>query len=474
MWFRSDLRISDNTALNRACESASDGVIAVFALCPAQWSDHGWGSMKVDFVLRNLRILSQYLDRINIPLLLVRAPRFAAVPAKILGLAKRQRCAGLFFNQEHEVNEKRRDEQVMKLFYQAGLAVQAFTDQTILDVSRLRTGSGGWYTVFTPFKRRWLATVQQEGPPPLRAGPRKRKATGIRPDPVPESLRGFSGPARAGLWPAGEKEAHKRLRLFVSRRIDGYHMKRDLPGEPGTSELSPYLACGALSGRQCLAAAMEANDGRLDAGRKGVTTWISELIWREFYRHVLMGFPRVCMDKPFRLETDQLAWREDETQFRTWCEGRTGVPIVDAGMRQLTRTGWMHNRARMIAAMFLTKDLFIDWRWGERYFMQHLVDGDFASNNGGWQWCASTGTDAAPYFRIFNPFSQSGRYDPDGAYIRRFVPELAGLPADALHDPRGIAAPGLKYPALGLDRAACRARVLSAFKKLRRQKLTKR
>lgn len=468
MWFRSDLRISDNTALSHACRSASEGVVAVFAICPRQWTDHGWGSVKVDFVLRNLRALSESLAGIDIPFLFVHVPGFEAMPAKMLDIAREHKCGALFFNQEHEVNEQRRDEEARKLFEKAGLPVRSFVDQTILDVSRLRTSSGGWYTVFTPFKRKWLETAKEEGPSSVSARPRRQKPMGIQPDSIPRSFQSFTGPVRDELWPEGEKEAQKRLKLFLSKRIGDYHWKRDLPFEPGTSELSPYLASGVLSARQCLAAAMEANNGRLDAGNKGATTWISELIWREFYRHILMGFPRVCMDKPFRLKTDRLPWREDETQFQAWCEGRTGVPIVDAGMRQLAQTGWMHNRVRMIAAMFLTKDLFIDWRWGERHFMQHLVDGDLASNNGGWQWSASTGTDAAPYFRIFNPFHQSKRYDPDGEYIRRFVPELASVQANALHDPRGIASLGSKCPGLSLDRAACRSRVLGAFKNLMR------
>lgn len=201
-----------------------------------------------------------------------------------------------------------------------------------------------------------------------------------------------------------------------------------------------------------------------------MTIWISKLIWREFYRRIPIGFPRVCMNRPFRLETDGLAWREDETQFRAWRAGRTVVPIVGAGTRQLAQTGWMHNRVRMIAARFLTKDVFIDWRWVERHFMQHLVDGDFAGNNGGWQRSASTGTDAAPYSRMFNPFSQSRRYDPDGGYIRRFVPELADVPTAALHDAGGIRSLGVKYSGLTFDRASARDRVLSAFKSLKRQR----
>ena len=262
--------------------------------------------------------------------------------------------------------------------------------------------------------------------------------------------------------------ARRWLRAFVSKRIESYHTLRDMPAEDGTSALSPYLAAGALSPRQCLHAAMEANRGRAASGKKGVTTWISELIWREFYRHVLIGFPRVCMNRPFRVETDRLPWRDDEDQFAAWCQGHTGVPIVDAGMRQLAETGWMHNRVRMITAMFLTKDLFIDWRWGQRHFMHHLIDGDFANNNGGWQWSASTGTDAAPYFRIFNPFSQSRRFDPEGQYIRRYVPELKALSADEIHEPSADVARKCRYPRPIVGHAEARTSAIAAFRRLGR------
>jgi deoxyribodipyrimidine photo-lyase len=196
-------------------------------------------------------------------------------------------------------------------------------------------------------------------------------------------------------------------------------------------------------------------------------TWISELIWREFYRHVLVGYPRVCKGRAFRPETEDVRWRNDETGFRAWCEGRTGFPVVDAAMRQLARTGWMHNRLRMIAASFLVKDLLVDWRRGESWFMEHLVDGDFASNNGGWQWAASTGTDAQPYIRVFNPTTQSRRFDPDGEFLRRFLPELADLPAPAVHDPTPEQRRARDYPSPLVDHAAARLRAIRAFESLK-------
>ncbi|MBN2560427.1 MAG: deoxyribodipyrimidine photo-lyase [Phycisphaerae bacterium] len=466
MWFRSDLRVQDNAALHHACKAADKGAIAVFVICPKQWASHDWGSMKVDFVLRSVSALSAALAKLNIPLVLIRSEHFAQVPGKLLALARRYACDALYFNREYEVNEQQRDREVTTWFREHHRAVHTITDQVIVDVGRLRTGTGGYYTVFTPFKRKWCHVLKEEGLPTALPRPRRQERIGIEPAAIPATLKGFAGHLRQDLWPAGEQVAHKRLRTFVSRKIGDYHRARDFPAGDDTSSLSPYLAVGVLSPRQCLRAALEANNGKLDSGKQGVTTWISELVWREFYRHVLIGFPRVCRGRPFKPETDGLPWRDDEEQFAAWCAGRTGFPIVDAGMRQLAQTGWMHNRLRMIVAMFLTKDLFIDWRWGERYFMQHLVDGDFASNNGGWQWSASTGTDAAPYFRMFNPLSQGRRCDPDGSFIRRFVPELAGLPDSRVHrlDEQSLAA--TDYPPPIIDHERARKFVTQAFRRL--------
>jgi deoxyribodipyrimidine photo-lyase len=200
----------------------------------------------------------------------------------------------------------------------------------------------------------------------------------------------------------------------------------------------------------------------------GATTWISELTWRDFYAHVMVGFPRVSMNRPFKLKTNTVAWRKSEKEFEAWKNGQTGYPIVDAGMRQLNQTGWMHNRLRMVTAMFLTKHLLIDWRWGERYFMQKLIDGDLAANNGGWQWSTSTGTDSVPYFRIFNPFSQSKRFDPDGIFIKTFCPELTDVPAKPLHEAtkltNSVKEFNVDYPGFIVEYKKCRERALKVFK----------
>ncbi len=468
MWFRADLRVTDNTALYHACKAADDGVLAVFALCPKQWSQHDWGSTKVDFLLRNLTALSESLTKLNIPLTLVQTGTFSSVPAKLVQFAKKQNCDTLFLNREYEVNEVERDRAVSRRFETEGIQVREFTDQVILDVAEIRTGKGGWYTVYTPFRRKWCAALEELGPPRIWPKPRRQAALGIKSDPIPNKLSGFTRGSRSDLWPAGEKEAAKRLRRFIRERIESYQENRDFPAVDGTSTLSPYLSAGVISPRQCLEGAIVANGGRVSSGLPGASTWINELIWREFYRHILMGFPRVCKSRPFKLETDKLPWRKDHKQFEAWCAGRTGFPLVDAGMRQLVQTGWMHNRLRMVVAMFLSKDLFIDWRWGERFFMQHLVDGDFASNNGGWQWSASTGTDAAPYFRIFNPFSQSRKFDPKGEFIKRFVPELSSLANRAVHGPSPAEADATDYFVPIVDRGESRKKVVQEFKKLRR------
>lgn len=474
MWFRSDLRVEDNTALAAACAEA-DEIVGVFVVSPEQWGAHDWGAMKVDFVLRDVLALREELQALNIPLLLLRVDRFADVAQALLDIADGLQCEGVWFNDEYEVNERDRDERVERSFSERGLRVVRHADQTIVDVTTIRTKSGDWYTVFTPFKRRWLEIWRDDGGLPTSPTPRKRERapeieTGaegdlaLAPAQLANIVAEFDGTTRPDLWPAGEREAQRRLARFVAERIRDYDQRRDFMAVNGTSVLSPYLACGVVSARQCFEAARAANQGRADGGANGISTWISELIWREFYRHVLVGYPRVCRNQAFRREVDQrVDWQDDERAFDRWRTGQTGYPIVDAAMRQLEQTGWMHNRARMIVAMFLTKHLLIDWRWGERHFMRRLVDGDFASNNGGWQWSAATGTDAAPYFRIFNPFSQSKKFDADGDYIRRFVPELADAPEAALHDPDKLSELDLDYPAPIIQHAAARERALSAF-----------
>ncbi|GAB4546152.1 MAG: deoxyribodipyrimidine photo-lyase [Phycisphaerales bacterium] len=469
MWFRSDLRVEDNTALHHACLDEDDGVVAVFNIPTQQWHDHDWGGNKVDFVLRSLRALSDRLSTLNIPLRIVRTERFDTLPDHLLTLARSCGCDALYFNREYEVNERARDEAVADAFDAGAIPVRAFHDQTVLEPDAFRTGAGDFYSVYTPFRRKWQEHYTQ-GRVQTLAAPRKRSEIDVTSDEIPASLPGFETTYDPDAWPAGEEAAKRRLTAFAKRAIGAYDEQRDPPGEDGTSMLSPHLAIGSISARQCMRSAIEANNDALELTDSGPGVWMSELVWREFYKHVLVGFPRVSRGRAFQRKTEKIEWSYDKEDFSKWCAGQTGFPIVDAGMRQLRQTGWMHNRVRMIVAMFLTKDLFIDWRWGERWFASHLVDLDFASNNGGWQWSASTGTDAQPYFRVFNPWSQSKKCDPDGVYIRRYVPELADVPAVALHDEKKLAEArerlGIDYPTPMVDRTRTKDKVVKAFKAL--------
>jgi len=312
--------------------------------------------------------------------------------------------------------------------------------------------------------------IPPDSPPPRLVGPSNVRSLSIPTQPALPSVVPF---------PPGEAEAQRRLRAFADGDdppIYRYSETRNRLDVAGTSQLSPYLRFGMLSARQAAVAALTAIAAAPNAkARNSAETWLNELIWREFFVSILYHFPQV-RKQSFRVNLKDIAWENDEAAFTAWCEGRTGYPVVDAAMRQLVQTGWMHNRARMIVASFLVKDLLIDWRWGERWFMQHLVDGDPAANNGGWQWTAGTGTDAAPYFRVFNPVLQSKKFDPDGTCVRHWVPELHGVPDKFIHQPWKMPLDvqqaagciiGQHYPAPIVDHAWARKRALAAYAEAR-------
>ena len=459
VWFRQDLRVSDNTALWRACEDPKAEVVGVFCATPQQWAEHDMAPIRQQFIRRNLVTLQRALGDLNIPLVVLEGSDYADAVTQVLRFLEAHSTDAVFINQEYAVNERERDAQ-FKAALPAAMRCHWHHDFGIAPLGLL-TKTGNPYTVFSPYKRawieRWLRAPNLSNPVPA---PRT-VASAVVASPIqpPDPLRTDS------LWPAGEVAARARLDDFCARRLKAYKAHRDLPALPGTSELSPYLAAGVISPRVCLETALHANDGLLQGGDQGADTWISELIWRDFYIHILDTFPRVSMNRCFRPEGERIPWRDAPDDFRAWCEGRTGYPIVDAAMRQLVQTGWMHNRLRMLVAMFLTKQLLLDWRWGERFFMQHLIDGDLGANNGGWQWAASTGTDAAPYFRIFNPVTQSEKFDASGEFIRRFVPELSELSDKEIHLPPPIIRASLAtpYPEPIVELKFARTRALEAF-----------
>ncbi|HVK99206.1 MAG TPA: deoxyribodipyrimidine photo-lyase [Dongiaceae bacterium] len=465
VWFRSDLRLQDNPALYAACQHPGP-VVAIYLFTPEQFAAHDVGLVRQRFLIENLMCLSRDLAKIGIPLLVERCSRFDDSVLTLVNLCHQHRIIQLHFNEEYELNEQRRDTTAFLALHQSGVSVQRHQDQVLLAPGSVMTGQGSPFRVFTPFKRAWLQLARRDAVQPLPV-PRKRAPAPVIPT-AAESLEHWvpAQPANA-FWPAGSKQALRRLDQFVASRIEQYQAQRDFPLLDGTSQLSPYLAVGALSIRACFHAALNANRFEWDSGNPGIQTWISELIWREFYKHLIFNFPDLCKGRAFQPATEAVRWQRNPTLLLAWQEGRTGFPIVDAAMRQLSSLGWMHNRLRMVTAMFLTKHLFIHWHEGERWFMQHLIDGDFAANNGGWQWSASTGADAAPYFRVFNPTRQSERFDADGGFIRHWLPELKGLTGKQIHDPTPMERQLCGYPQPIVDHRAAVDRIKQEFQSIK-------
>ncbi|NTY95378.1 deoxyribodipyrimidine photo-lyase [Pseudomonas putida] len=469
-WLRSDLRIDDNTALSAATERGP--TIALWLVSPGQWQAHDDAACKVDFWLRNLRDLRQSLEGLNIPLLIRKIDTWDQAPQAVLEVCRQHQVASAHWNEEYGINEQRRDDATRALLEKSGIQAHSHLDQLFFRPGTILTRSGDYFQVFSQFKKTCLEHLHRSLPA-LAHRVKRQAPLHIPADPVPQHVDGFETPTRAlrEYWPAGEAEAQGRLSRFLDEAIDDYQLQRDLPAKPGTSQLSTYLAAGVISPRQCLHGALASNRGEFDSGSTGVQTWINELLWREFYKHILSGYPQVSRHRAFRAQTEALPWRNAPADLEAWEQGRTGFPIIDAAMRQLQDTGWMHNRLRMVVAMFLSKNLLIDWRKGERHFMRHLIDGDLAANNGGWQWSASTGTDAVPYFRIFNPISQSQRFDPQGHFIRHWLPELRDISEKTIHEPmksRDLFVNNLYHSPM-VDLSRSRQRALEAFKALPRR-----
>ncbi|MEN6542580.1 deoxyribodipyrimidine photo-lyase [Parvibaculum sp.] len=468
VWFRHDLRLADNPAL-AAAVATGDEILPLYILDDAtslggasNWWLHG-----------SLDALAGELARRAAPLVLRRGPAADVLPA----LAAETKASAVFWNRCYEPLSIARDKALKQALVASGIEVKSFNGGMLAEPWELQTGSGGPYKVFTPFWRSLAARAPFAAPLPA---PKKLRAAAHFPsdDLSRWNLRpakpDWAGGLRAA-WRPGEKHAAARLSFFLDELVAGYATMRDFPAMEGTSRLSPHLHFGEISPRQVWAAADAASHATPDAA-SGVMSFLREVGWREFTHHLIYHWPEM-VDHAWKPEFEEFPWAHDDALLAAWRRGRTGYPIVDAGMRELWSTGYMHNRVRMIAASFLVKDLLIHWRRGAEWFEDTLVDADLANNRAGWQWVAGSGADAAPYFRIFNPVTQGEKFDADGQYIRRYVPELARLDNRHIHrpweaPPATLAAAGIElgatYPKPIVDHARARERALAALASIKK------
>ena len=459
VWFRRDLRDFDHAALASAL-AAHDRVHCAFVFDTQILDPLPRDDARISFIHDCVAELDHALRAHGGGLHVLHGAARDEIPR----LARALRVQAVFVARDYEPDAVARDEAVGQELRESGIALRGFKDQVVFEVDEVVTAAGKPYSVFTPYRSAWLARLAPHHVAPRAVEPRPGQ---LAPGGELQSLESL-GFRRAALPVEAGMSGARRAWAAFRDRIAGYAEARDFPAREGTSGLSPHLRFGTLSVRELVRFAR----GKRSAGAQA---WLSELVWREFY-FAALGVRPDSVDHAWRGEFDALRWEDDEAGWQAWTQGRTGYPIVDAAMRELAKRGTLHNRLRMVAASFLVKDLGLDWRRGERWFAKHLLDYDQAANVGNWQWCASTGSDAQPWFRIFNPVTQSKRFDPDGEYIRAWVPELARVPPKHLHAPWIMSEAeqraagcivGVDYPPPHVDHAEARRRALARFEAIR-------
>ncbi|MGB7443927.1 MAG: FAD-binding domain-containing protein [Coleofasciculaceae cyanobacterium] len=430
-WHRRDLRISDNIGLAAAYQQ-SPKVIGVFCLDPKILKQDDIAPARVTYMIGCLQDLQECYRQAGSELLILHDKPSQALPI----LADALKAKAVFWNWDVEPYSQQRDQQVREALKEKGIAVQNNWDQLLHAPGEIRTNAGDPYKVYTPFWKNWREQAKAKPAQTLKNAEslteqEQETASSVGAINLPSAQDlGYNWEAELLVAP-GEKAAQEKLEEFCDRSLGEYQEQRNFPSIDGTSKLSAALKFGAIGIRTVWQATESAyNQSRSDETRNNIQTWQQELAWREFYQHAMYFFPELAVG-PYRETFKDFPWENNPVLFQAWCEGKTGYPIVDAAMGQLNETGWMHNRCRMIVASFLTKDLLINWQWGEKYFMQKLYDGDLSANNGGWQWSASSGMDPKP-LRIFNPASQAQKFDFEGEYIRQWLPEISSLDTEYL------------------------------------------
>jgi deoxyribodipyrimidine photo-lyase len=462
-WFRRDLRAVDHAALSHALKNSAK-VYCVFVFDSdilGRLTDKA--DRRVAFIWRSVLELQQALEKLGGGLII----RHGSAIAEITALAEELDVNALYFNHDYEPEAWVRDDMVKQILQGRGISCHSFKDQVVFEKCEVLTQSGGVYNVFTPYKNAWLKKLDSAS---VEAYPVEKYAASFVPHSSSLTSLPELGFEATDLKLATGMSGAKLLFENFQQRIANYHEARNFPALKGPSYLAVHLRFGTISIRElvCFASSQKG---------EGAQTWLSELIWREFYQMLLFHYPHV-VDHAFKKKFDDIQWLGTEQNFLAWCEGQTGYPLVDAAMRQLNQTGYMHNRLRMVAASFLVKDLQVDWRKGEQYFAQKLLDYDLAANNGGWQWSASTGCDSQPWFRIFNPITQSEKFDANGDFIRKYIPELNACIAKFIHAPWKMSliqqqacnvVVGKDYPAPLVDHAVAREITLALFNKTERE-----
>lgn len=455
-WIRKDLRLDDNPALIQALSQGCKQ--AIFISTPHTWQRHNVAPIQVDFMARHLAWFEQQLNAQGVELTVINGSDFNAQIDQLLSFCSEHQITRVFANSQLEIDEVDRDKQVA-----ARIELNLFEADVMLPKGSVLNKQGEMFKVYTPFKKAWLQAVKQSGFDQSYLG--NLAAVDVEFD---EHKFSFDYPkVESSKWPLADTALRQVLPRFLAEKHDDYELYRDRPDLKATSGLSPYLAIGAISPKRVFIELINHMPNVLEDMKAPQFSWLNELIWREFYRHLLDSFPSLSKNKDFQEKFRGFKWPDHQAKFELWCNAQTGFPIVDAAMKQLKQTGWMHNRLRMIVASFLTKHLLVDWRKGEAFFMQHLIDGDLAANNGGWQWAAGTGCDAQPYFRIFNPLTQSEKFDPNGDFIRKYLPELANVPTKHIHEPQAyLAATGQSdvYPDAIVDLKEARNQALEYYK----------